>query len=124
MFEFLSLASVKRYSEVIHLEPGSASGRGYRANDYQLLSFSGVASGYMAVLVFALYINNSPDVPVLYSQPYALWAICPFLLYWIQRVWLLALRGAQLEDPVAFAFKDSVSYFVGGAIAVILWMAI
>jgi 4-hydroxybenzoate polyprenyltransferase len=127
MFLFLSLAFVKRYSGLdqnLIAEPYFDSGRAYRTEDKQLLGFSGVASGYMAVGVFALYINNSPDVPFLYRHPQFLWLVCPLLLYWIQRIWMLTFRGEGVDDPFLFALKDTVSYSVGLAVAMILWLAL
>ncbi|MEM7366747.1 MAG: hypothetical protein AAF525_22245, partial [Pseudomonadota bacterium] len=39
-------------------------------------------------------------------------AICPLLLYWISRMWLLAHRKEMNDDPVVFAIKDSISRYV------------
>jgi len=125
MFIFLSLALVKRLSEVRRLRlanEASAPGRGYVAGDYEQLSASGVASGYLAVLVLALYIT-SKEVTVLYSHPERLWLLCPVMLYWVGRVWLLAHRGEVNEDPLVFALKDKVSYAVGAIAAGILLIA-
>ena len=62
----------------------------------------GGASGYLAVLVLALYIN-SDEVVKLYTKPAVLWLICPLLLFWISRMWLLAHRGQIDEDPIVAA---------------------
>lgn len=115
MFLFLSLALVKRYSElVVMLKEGAAkaAGRGYSVKDLPLLQSLGAASGYLSVLVLALYIN-SPDVHTLYARPVALWALCPLLLYWISRVWMKTHRGEIDDDPVVFAARDRVSLLVG-----------
>jgi hypothetical protein len=72
--------------------------------------------------VFALYIN-SPDVRILYSRPLLLWTICPLLVYWISRVWLLANRGEFHEDPVLFALKDKTSYMIGILVAIAMLAA-
>ncbi len=115
MFIFFSLAMVKRYSELLSLENmGSAklSGRGYVVNDKSALAMFGSASGFVAVLVMALYINSN-EVTVLYDNPAILWLLCPLILYWISRVWLLGARGEMHEDPVVFALEDNVSRLVG-----------
>nr|AYM53841.1 transmembrane protein [Archangium sp.] len=115
MFLFLSLALVKRLSEVRRLRQANEStapGRGYVAGDYEQLAILGVSSGYMSVLVLALYIT-SKEVTVLYLYPERLWLLCPVMLYWVGRVWLLAHRGLVNEDPLVFALKDKVSYVVG-----------
>jgi 4-hydroxybenzoate polyprenyltransferase len=111
MFIFLSLAMLKRYTELSALGASgrnAANGRGYQVDDLALLQSLGGASGYLAVLVFALYIN-SPESLVLYSHPKALWLICPLLLYWISRAWMVARRGEMHDDPVVFAATDRVS---------------
>jgi hypothetical protein len=74
-------------------------------------------------VVFALYINSSTDAARLYAKPQLLWLVCPVLLYWIQRIWLMAFRGVGIGDPVVFALRDKVSYVVGLLAAVILWIA-
>jgi len=115
LFVFLSLAFVKRFTELRQLPQipsEKAKGRGYQASDRELISTMGIASGYLAVLVLALYITN-PLVTQLYEQPAALWFSCPVLLYWISRVWLLAHQGALHDDPIVFALKDRQSWLVG-----------
>jgi len=73
LFVFLSLAFVKRFTELQLLKSGeTVRGRGYQAADRHLVSTMGVASGYFAVLVLALYINQ-PLVTQLYHNPSALW---------------------------------------------------
>ena len=125
MFFFLSLAFVKRYCELSMMQSGKeilAKGRGYLVKDNELLRNIGVTSGFVSVLVIALYIN-SKEVTVLYQHPEAIWLICPLLMYWITRVWLLAHRGEMLEDPVLFALKDPTSYAIGGLIGLIIMLA-
>jgi 4-hydroxybenzoate polyprenyltransferase len=115
MFFFLSLAFVKRYAELrvmqLHKRENNCS-RGYLAEDVELLRIAGSTSGYLSVLVLALYINNN-DVARLYANPTLLWLIGPCLLYWITRIWLLASRGVMQDDPIVFTAKDRASYVVG-----------
>ncbi len=114
MFVFLSLAMLKRYTELdAMLSSGkrAASGRGYKVEDLALIQSLGASSGYIAVLVLALYIN-SPESLLLYSHPKVLWLVCPVLLYWMSRVWIIAHRGGMDDDPVVFAAKDNVSRIV------------
>lgn len=116
MFVFLSLAMLKRYTELAAmLAEGrdAASGRGYAVTDLPLLQSLGGASGYLAVLVLALYIN-SPDSLELYSRPQLLWLLCPLLLYWVSRAWSVAHRGKMHDDPVVFAVTDPVSQAIIG----------
>jgi 4-hydroxybenzoate polyprenyltransferase/phosphoserine phosphatase len=111
-FLFLSLALVKRYAEVMVSirtvgEP-AARARSYRADDRELLSTMGVASGYLAVLVFALYITTE-TAQEYFGQRELIWFVCPLLLYWVSYVWLVAHRGGMYDDPVVFAVKDRIS---------------
>lgn len=126
MFLFLSLALVKRYTELgVQRNAGidSTSGRGYVTSDYELLASLGGASGYLAVLVLALYINSTASAE-LYHRPHLLWLLCPLLLYWISRVWLIAHRGAMHDDPVIFAARDKVSLVLLTLAAVVILLAI
>lgn len=123
-FFFLSLALAKRYSEMhtqAKLGRDHAHGRGYHTGDMPVLQSMGVSSGYLAVLVIALYIN-SPEIHRLYQHPLALWAICPLLIFWISRIWVITHRGEMHDDPVVFALRDRVSLVVGllAAVAVAL----
>ena len=114
MFLFLSLAMLKRHTELAAMLASgrsSASGRGYEVDDLPLVQSLGSASGYLAVLVVALYIN-SPESVALYSHPRFLWLVCPLLLYWISHMWIVAHRGRMDDDPVVFAVTDRVSLLV------------
>ena len=115
MFFFFSLALAKRYSELMHadelVESGN-SGRGYFAVDSPLIATMGVASAFVAVLVFSFY-TQSPEVYKLYPHPAPLLLICPLLLFWLMRVWLRAGRGELNEDPITLAMRDPMSYEVG-----------
>lgn len=125
IFLFFSLALVKRTSElrnIAQVHGADPIRRGYVKGDIDQLASFGTASGYVAVVVFGLYLS-SPEVRVLYRYPEYLWGAVPLLLYWISRVWLLTLRGVITEDPVVFALQDRVSYAVGAAIAVVLLIA-
>lgn len=126
MFLFLSLAFAKRYAELLRLKTESsqeARGRGYYVDDLPMIGNLGTTSGYIAVLVFILYLNNSPDVRVLYPEPAVLWLISPILLYWISRIWLLVRRGILHEDPVLFTLSDRVSYVCGALILLLILIA-
>jgi len=116
MFLFLSLAMLKRYTELM-LALGNgrnlANGRGYAVDDLPLIQSLGSAAGYLAVLVFALYIN-SPESLALYARPQVLWLICPLLLYWISHLWITSHRGRMDDDPVVFAATDRASQIVIG----------
>jgi 4-hydroxybenzoate polyprenyltransferase len=113
MFLFFSLALVKRYTELHSLlrDGKSRVARGYTVEDLGLVQSLGAASGYLSVLVLALYINSTAS-EALYRHPQILWLLCPALLYWLSRTWLIAHRGTMHDDPVVFALTDNVSRIV------------
>jgi H+/Cl- antiporter ClcA len=105
---FLSLALVKRCSELISLEQIgniAARGRDYRVADLAVLSPLGVASAMSAVVVFGLFIN-SPDTQSRYATPGLLWLVAIGLIYWLARLWIKTSRGEMHDDPVIYAIKD------------------
>ncbi|HEU0151793.1 MAG TPA: UbiA family prenyltransferase [Arenimonas sp.] len=126
MFIFLSLALLKRYVELAAMlaeGKDGAAGRGYGVDDLPLLQSLGGSAGYLAVLVLALYIN-SPESIALYTRPQVLWLLCPLVLYWVSRTWVVAHRGGMDDDPVVFAVTDRASQLVGLLCAVIALAAI
>lgn len=123
IFFFFALAAVKRQAELVDgLRQGKekAGGRGYLTEDLPLISVMATSSGFVSVLVMALYVT-SDDVTVYYRQPAMLWGICLVLLYWISRIVMIAHRGHMHDDPVIFAVKDRSSLVCG---LLILAMAI
>jgi 4-hydroxybenzoate polyprenyltransferase len=126
MFLLLSLAFTKRHAELIGQANGemesAPSKRNYRTQDREIVQQFGVTSGYLSVLVLALYVNGK-EVTALYRHPQVIWLACPMLLFWISRVWFLANRGKLSEDPVVFAARDPVSYLLGVLLFLILFVA-
>jgi 4-hydroxybenzoate polyprenyltransferase len=125
-FLFLSLAMVKRFSELENLRERGGTvthGRGYRVADLEQIRAFGTASAYAAVLVFSLYITR-PDVDALYKHPDRLWLIVPLMVYWVTRVWLLASRGELDDDPVIFALRDPISLAVGLCVIAVAILAL
>jgi 4-hydroxybenzoate polyprenyltransferase len=125
LFLFLSLGLAKRFTELKakrEVSEGELAGRGYEPGDLEYVSSLGIASGYIATLVFALYIS-SDKVSGLYRNPQVLWAIVVLLLYWISRIWLIAHRGQLHHDPIIFALKDRVSYAVLASALLVVYLA-
>ena len=127
MFLFFALAVAKRAVELDRLSQsqraGKAPGRGYAVADLPMLTAQGVAASQLAVLVFALYINDSTSASH-FVRPEALWAICPLLLLWVNRVWLCVARGELHEDPVLFALRDRFSHGLVAMAAVCVFLAL
>ncbi|RMG41897.1 MAG: UbiA family prenyltransferase [Candidatus Dadabacteria bacterium] len=125
MFLFLSLACVKRYAELKMLDGSDSdkiTGRGYDSADINLIGRFGVSAGYISVLVIAMYVHGG-DVQNLYTLPEVLWLICPLLLYWVSRIWLIAEHGKLNDDPVVYALLDRVSYLVAGLMFLVMFLA-
>ncbi|MEP3430130.1 MAG: UbiA family prenyltransferase [Roseibium sp.] len=108
VFFFLSLALVKRFTELQQVgekATRASTGRGYRHSDLEPISQAGMTSGFAAVLVLALYIQ-SPEIQVGYTLPELIWLLCPLVLYIILRIWILARRDEMHEDPIVFIMRD------------------
>jgi 4-hydroxybenzoate polyprenyltransferase len=119
-FFFLSLALVKRVTEV---NASAAKGernlarRGYRASDGLMLQGMGVASGFVAALVLALYLQ-SDRVAAHYNEPFLLWVLPAAVVYWECRIWLMTDRGEVHDDPLVFAARDRISWLLGAVVAI------
>ncbi|MCU1306524.1 MAG: Decaprenyl-phosphate phosphoribosyltransferase [Acidobacteriaceae bacterium] len=121
-FFFFSLATAKRYSELVHaneLVQSGNSGRAYAQGDRELFVHLGVGSSFSAVVILALYVH-SKEVLSLYRRPELLLLICPTVLYWLSRLWFRANRGELDEDPVVLSIRDPVSYAVAAVILAVL----
>lgn len=122
LLAFLSLAVLKRYTEIVMLragEGGPTQVRGYSASDKGLLMAIGVAGGLGATVILAL----NPTSPTFDPQYKLGWLFCGVYLYWIGRLWLLAERNLMPFDPVLFAFKDRTSQVLIAVMAVLILVA-
>ena len=125
MFIFTSLALMKRYVELSTLVANNLpdpQNRNYRATDLPIVAAVAAATSMNAVTIFALYIFAGTDVA--YSRPWALWLICPLLLYWLARALVMAHRLEMNEDPVLFALKDRTSRMVLACTIILVLFAI
>ncbi len=123
-FLFLSLSLVKRCAELhaAATPPGEQlPGRGYRGEDLQMLQAWGIATGAVAVLVLALFVDSS-SAQLRYAHPALLWLVCPCLWFWLGRLWLKTGRNEMHHDPLAFSMRDPASWATLAAIAAI-WVA-
>jgi len=126
MFLFLSLAMVKRYAELHRARFAQGKekikGRGYFADDLEIIASLGSSAGYLSVLVLALYIEDARTMQ-LYHAHKLIWLSCPILLFWISRTWMLTHRGQMFDDPVLFAVKDKISLLTGALFAAVFILA-
>ncbi len=120
MFIFFALAAVKRLAELTDSETAGreASRRGYQPEDRRVVSQMAITSGYLAVLVLALYVDE-PATQAKFGAPWLLWGICPLLIFWVSRLVLVADRGEMHDDPMIFAMTNSTSRLVVAFCAVL-----
>jgi len=115
-FFFLSLALVKRVSEMMTMRSaGRVARRGYEAADVPVLQAMGVASAFTAIVILALFVQGEA-IPMHYASPELLWLIVPLMLFWLCRIWLSTARGYMHDDPIIYAAKDWVSWLVSIAV--------
>lgn len=125
VFFFFSLAWVKRYAELESIQKTGEShvtGRGYSVSDMPLIMVFGVASAFLAVLIFALYLDSTA-IRDQYAVPEIGWLAIPFILHLIGRMWFKAHRGQMNQDPVIFILKDIPSLVTVGLIGTSLVIA-
>lgn len=126
VFIFFSLALVKRYAELMAMravEGRRAHARGYLNEDSELIAALGVASGYLSVLVLALYIT-SDLAHSFYRRHELIWLVCILLLYWVSHMWLQAHRRRMHDDPLVFAGRDRLSRILVLLMLLLLVLAI
>jgi 4-hydroxybenzoate polyprenyltransferase/phosphoserine phosphatase len=108
VFMFLSLALVKRCSELVLLGQAGAQatrGRDYRVTDLVVLWPLGAGAALCAVVVFGLFIS-APETKEHYATPHLLWIVAVGLIYWLARLWIKTSRGEMHHDPVIYAMTD------------------
>lgn len=112
---FFSLALLKRAIEIrerVFSSSETLPGRGYRQTDEQMLVSAGVSGGIVSVLLLALYSQTLVEERQL-TDSGGLFLWVPIWLFWISRMWLKGLRGEVDHDPVFFAIRDPLSWFLG-----------
>jgi 4-hydroxybenzoate polyprenyltransferase len=117
-FLFLGLAFLKRCAELVRIQALGRihlGSRGYGVADLVVLQMFGVASAFIAIVVFALYLNSSVAVSQ-YRWPGALWGVGPCLLFWLCRLWLATGRGEMHDDPIVYSIRDWVSWLMGAGV--------
>ena len=115
IFIFLSLALAKRYIELnlyyTESQNLKISGRNYSNKDLSKLYFLGIFSGYISLIVLAVYLG-SETVARLYQAPIFIWLAIPLLFFWITLFWKKSKRKEIEDDPVLFSIKNKWSIFI------------
>ena len=113
-FTFLSLALIKRVSEMLRIEMQQgtqAARRGYFTQDIPMLMMMGVAASFTSAMILALYVQ-SDTASHAYFHPKTLWGVVPLMLFWQCRLWLATARGYMHDDPIIYTARDWVSWMV------------
>ena len=116
---------MKRYADLLLIknnEQKELFGRGYSVIDLDIVQKLGISSGFISLLILALYIKGD-QVMILYKLPELIWLTIPILLYWLMRMWFVAHKGKMTDDPIIFAIKDKSSYVMFLTIVIILFVA-
>ena len=127
-FLFLALGFLKRhteYSSIYQTRDGTRAAnrrRGYMGNDSMVLMMMGVGSSFIASMILGFYVN-SIQARIEYRNPVFLWGIVPLILFWQCRMWLSTIRGYMHDDPIVYAAKDKISYYVMAFIVLIYLLA-
>ncbi len=122
LFMCLSLALVKRCAElelIRDADHAPLAGRGYRDTDLPYLIPMGITSGFIAVMVLALFIDTQAGT-AMYPSAWLLWLTLPVILFWIMRMWIKTSRREIYDDPLLFAITDKASWIVALMIAAIV----
>ena len=112
VFAFLSLALVKRCSELVFLrqsEKSATAGRDYRVGDLEVLWPFGIGASLAAVVVFGLFIN-APETVARYTVPHLLWFVQIGLIYLFGRLWIATVRGTMHDDPIVHILENRGSF--------------
>ena len=124
---FFSLALVKRYGELAknrNRDGPCAQARGYMGVDLPFVAMFGIASGYLAVWVLAMYLTTETPARQIYDRPLFISLTGMLLAYWISHLWLVANRGQLTDDPLVFALRDPLSRILVALMGLTAWLAV
>jgi hypothetical protein len=82
----------------------------------------GISSGFVAVLVYVLYLVEGAAA-LIYGHHRILWFMCPLWFFWLGYIWLIAHRGGMRDDPLVFAFQDRTSRLTLALMVVIAFIS-
>ena len=66
---------------------------------------------------------QSQTISKLYQTPEIIWFSLIIVLIWISYIWLKACRNQIDSDPIIFALKDKISWFLGFLVVLIFLIA-
>lgn len=130
-FLFVSLACIKRQAELLNLESNPCDspkeiktmGREYNLNDIALTRNIGVATGCIAPLVLALYLEANAGEQF-YAHPEYLWGSCGLIFVWVMSLWRdTEQKKLGDEDPISYSLTNKKSLTLLGLLAITLILA-
>ena len=111
IFFFLSLAALKRQSELVDLKNKKKTNilrRGYNVKDLSMINIISFCSGFASILVAMFYINSTAAI-VLNAKPWTLWFAYIILIFWLIRMFFSSINGKINVDPIIYAIYDNLS---------------
>lgn len=114
-FWFLSLAIIKRYSELLIFKTNNKKkllGRNYYVKDIDKVKLFGLISGYISLIFLSFYIYSN-NAKLYFTQPNIIWFLVLILFIWINYMWFNAAKNKIFNDPVIYALKNKTSLFLG-----------
>ena len=114
-FWFLSLAIIKRYSELLMFKKNNKIkllGRNYYVKDIDNVKLVGLISSYISLIILSFYIYSN-NAKLYFTQPNIIWFLVLILFIWINYMWFNAAKNKIFNDPVIYALKNKTSLFLG-----------
>lgn len=111
-FTFLSLAFLKRHSELLNLLSKNVKkipGRNFKKRDIKYLKVFGILCICLSSFILFFYFK-SYKITTMYASPCFLWFFLVVYVVWILRLYYLSIAKNIYIDPIEFAMKDNFSY--------------
>jgi 4-hydroxybenzoate polyprenyltransferase len=123
VFFFTGLALMKRFNELmLHEDQVQFNNRAYTSKDKPLLANLGMIHSIASIVILTFYIHTG-HATEMYQSPQFIWLLCPILLFWIMRMWLISSRGHMAEDSLLFAIRDRASLLSAALLVTVLLIA-
>lgn len=119
VFVFLSLACLKRYTELRMIESAEQTRKGYKKQDADVIREIGVGASLGSIFIFVLYLGT-PEVKALYQHVQYLWLLVPLMAVFFTRLWISAGRDMVSDDPVVYVMKDRTFYILVALALIVL----
>lgn len=109
IFTFISLAILKRYTEIALINDETSLVRGYHSKDKSTLLIFGITLSLLSSVIYLFY-TQSKKVELLYTEPIFLIFICPIIIFFYLRLWLKVNRKVDNDNPIDIIFADKANF--------------